>query len=55
VIFSFIVFKSRADRDRINGLVMSDPVMNNPEFTGKEMPFDLKRMAYGGFSVLVEK
>jgi len=55
VIFSFIVFKSRADRDRINGLVMSDPVMNNPEFTGKEMPFDLTRMAYGGFSVLVEK
>lgn len=55
VIFSFIVFKSRADRDRINGIVMNDPVMNNPEFSNKPMPFDPERMAYGGFTVLVEK
>jgi len=55
VIFSFIIFKSRADRDRINKMVMNDPAMNNPEFSGKAMPFDPERVAYGGFTVLVEK
>ena len=52
VVFSWIVFKSRADRDRVNAKVMKDPritkTMNQP------MPFDAKRMAYGGFKVLVE-
>ena len=53
VIFSWIVYKSRADRDRINKKVMSDPrlaKMMDP----KEMPFDGKRMIYGGFETLVE-
>jgi uncharacterized protein YbaA (DUF1428 family) len=53
VFFSWIVFKSRADRDRVNAKVMKDPrlakMMNK-----KAMPFDAKRMAYGGFRVLVE-
>ncbi len=53
VIFSYIVYKSRADRDRVVAKVMKDPrlaKMMNP----KEMPFDGKRMIYGGFKVLVE-
>lgn len=52
-VFSFIVFKSRADRDRVNKKVMSDPRMNKM-MEGKEMPFEVKRMAYGGFKGLVE-
>ena len=53
VVFSYIVYKSRADRDRVNAKVMSDPrlaKMMNPS----AMPFDGKRMIYGGFKVLVE-
>jgi uncharacterized protein YbaA (DUF1428 family) len=52
VVFSWIVFKSRAHRDRVNAKVMKDPrlsAMMDP----KAMPFDSKRMAYGGFTVLV--
>ncbi len=51
VVFSFIVYKSRAHRDRVNAKVMKDPRVNTPEM--KEMPFDMKRFAYGGFKVLV--
>jgi uncharacterized protein YbaA (DUF1428 family) len=53
VIFSWIVYKSRADRDRVNAKVLQDPrlaKMMDP----KEAPFDGKRMIYGGFEVLVE-
>lgn len=53
VVFSWIVYKSRAHRDRINAKVMKDPRlagMMNP----KDMPFDAKRMVYGGFKVLVD-
>ena len=52
VIFSYIVYKSRAHRDRVNKKVMSDPrlaKMMNP----KAMPFDGKRMIYGGFKTLL--
>ena len=52
VIFSWIVYKSRAHRDRVNKKVMKDPRMNDPKWQ-KMMPFDLKRMCYGGFNVLV--
>src|SRR5688572_8650187 len=52
-LFSFIVFKSRADRDKVNAKVMSDPRMNKMMNKGP-MPFDVKRMAYGGFKVLVD-
>jgi uncharacterized protein YbaA (DUF1428 family) len=52
VVFSFIVFRSRAHRDGVNAKVMKDPVMNDPKW--KDMPFDMKRMAYGGFRVIVE-
>lgn len=50
VFFSYIVYKSRAHRDRVNKAVMSDPAMKDAP---KDMPFDFKRMAYGGFQVVV--
>ena len=53
VLFSFIVYKSRADRDKINAKVMADPRMNKLMQQGA-MPFDVKRMAYGGFKALVD-
>ena len=55
VIFSFIVYKSRAHRDAVNAKVMKDPAMNDPQWMDKQMPFDPKRMAYGGFRAIVEK
>jgi uncharacterized protein YbaA (DUF1428 family) len=54
VVFSFIIFKSRAHRDEVNAKVMQDPMMNDPKFKDKPMPFDVKRMAYGGFKVIIE-
>jgi uncharacterized protein YbaA (DUF1428 family) len=51
--FSWIVYKSRAHRDRVNAKVMKDPRMSDM-MEGKAMPFDPKRMAYGGFNVLVD-
>jgi uncharacterized protein YbaA (DUF1428 family) len=52
VVFSYIIYRSKADRDRINKKVMKDPQMN--ENADKAMPFDMKRMAYGGFRTLVD-
>lgn len=54
VVFSWIVFKSKAHRNEVNAKVMKDPVMNDPKYKDKPMPFDMKRMVYGGFKVLVE-
>jgi uncharacterized protein YbaA (DUF1428 family) len=53
VVFSWIVFKSRAHRDRVNATVMKDPRLADM-MDPKAMPFDSKRMIYGGFSVLVD-
>ena len=53
VFFSYIVYKSKAHRNQVNAKVMKDPrlaEMMDP----KKMPFDLKRMAYGGFKVVVD-
>jgi uncharacterized protein YbaA (DUF1428 family) len=52
VIFAWIVYESREHRDRVNERVMKDPRMANMD--PKTMPFDGKRMIYGGFKVLVE-
>ena len=52
VVFSYIVYKSRAQRDRIMAKVMKDPRLA-PMMNPKTMPFDGKRMFYGGFKVLV--
>ncbi len=54
VVFSYIVYKSRAHRDRVNAKVMKDPLMNNPKYKDKPMPFDMARMAYAGFKVIVD-
>ena len=51
VMFSWIVFKSRKDRDRVNAKVMKDPRLAGDP---KDMPFDVKRMAYGGFESIVD-
>jgi uncharacterized protein YbaA (DUF1428 family) len=53
VVFSYIVFKSRAHRDRANAKVMKDPRLASM-MDPKAMPFDSKRMIYGGFRVAVE-
>ncbi len=52
IVFSWIVYKSKAHRDKVNAKVMSDPriaAMCDPN----DMPFDCKRMLYGGFKVMV--
>jgi len=53
VVFAYIVYKSRAQRDRVNAKVMKDPRLK-PMMDPKAMPFDGKRMFWGGFKVLVE-
>ena len=53
VVFAYIVFISRAHRDRVNAKVMKDPRLANM-MDPKAMPFDGKRMFWGGFKVLVE-
>ena len=51
VIFAWITYKSRAQRDRINKKVMADPRLTGMAM--KDMPFDGKRMIFGGFKVFV--
>jgi uncharacterized protein YbaA (DUF1428 family) len=53
VIFSYIVFESRAHRDEVNAKVMSDPRLADM-MDPKKLPFDARRMIYGGFSRLLE-
>ncbi len=53
IVFSWILYKSRAHRNRVNAKAMKDPrlaKMMDP----KDMPFDMKRMLMGGFSVIVD-
>ena len=51
VVFSWILYKSRAHRDKVNAKVMKDPRLA-PDMNN--MPFDMKRMSYGGFTVFVD-
>jgi len=53
VVFSWIVFESREQRDRVNAAVMKDPRLEEM-MKGEDMPFDAKRMIYGGFNVAVD-
>jgi uncharacterized protein YbaA (DUF1428 family) len=53
VVFSWIVYKSRAHRDRVLKDVMADKRLAKM-MNGKSMPFDAKRMIYGGFKIIVE-
>jgi len=54
VVFAFITYKSRAHRDAVNKKVMADKRLE-ASCDAKDMPFDLKRMAWGGFDVIVER
>ena len=51
VVFSFIVYKSRAHRDAVNKKVMADPRLHEAPAA---MPFDHTRMSWGGFKILVD-
>ena len=51
VVFSYAVYKSRKHRDQVVGKVMKDPFMTDME--AKDMPFDGKRMFWGGFKPIV--
>ena len=53
VVFAWIVFKSRAHRDRVNAKVLKDPRLAD-SMDPKTMPFDSKRMIYGGFDVIID-
>jgi uncharacterized protein YbaA (DUF1428 family) len=53
IVFAYIVYKSRAHRDKVNAKVMKDPRIHEM-CDPKDMPFDSKRMVYGGFKVLVD-
>ena len=54
VVFSWIGYKSRKDRDRVNKKVMKDPRLA-PMMDLKKLPFDAKRMIYGGFTLMLKK
>lgn len=53
VIFSWILYKSRSHRDRVNAKVMKDPRLAKMMDPAK-MPFDMKRFSYGGFEALID-
>jgi uncharacterized protein YbaA (DUF1428 family) len=53
VVFSYITYNSRAQRDRVNKKVMADPRLKDM-MDPKDLPFDGKRMIWGGFKVLVQ-
>ena len=53
--FSYIVYKSKKHRNEVNARVMKDSMMNEEKWKDKPMPFDMKRMAYGGFKTIVSE
>ncbi len=53
VVFAYIVYRSRAHRDRVNAKVMKDPRLKSM-MDPKSMPFDARRMIWGGFKVMVQ-
>ncbi len=52
--FSFIIFKSKAHRDKVNAKVMAEMDEQMKDLKDMQMPFDMTKMAYGGFAVEVE-
>ena len=52
--FSFVIFESKAHRDEVNAKVMKEMDESMAEYKDFVMPFDMKRMAYGGFQAVVE-
>ena len=55
VVFAYIVYKSRAHRDRVNAKVMKDPRMLRIANGADVMPFDMRRMSWGGFKSIVDR
>lgn len=53
VVFSWILYRNKAHRNAVNKKVMADPRMDRM-INGKKMPFDMKRMSYGGFKTIVD-
>lgn len=53
IVFSYIVFKTRKHRDSVNAKVHADPFMNE-SMKDMPMPFEMNRMAYGGFTTIVD-
>jgi uncharacterized protein YbaA (DUF1428 family) len=53
VIFSWIIFESKEQRDTINEKAMNDPRIKEMMKSGTEPPFDYRRVAYGGFKTIV--
>jgi uncharacterized protein YbaA (DUF1428 family) len=53
IVFAFVVFKSRAHRDRVNARVLQDPRLADM-MDPADMPVDGKRMVYGGFKTIVD-
>lgn len=53
VAFSFIIYKSKAHRDKVTAKVHKDKRMQPEQFKGKEMPFDMKRFSVGEFKAIV--
>ncbi len=51
--FSYIVYKSRKHRDKVNAKVWKDPSMTFGDL--EKMPYDIKRMAFGEFKTIVEE
>lgn len=54
VLFSFIVFKSKAHYNMVNAKAMNNSSMSDPRVKEMKIPFDMKSMAYGGFEVIVD-
>ena len=52
VVFAWVVYKSRKERDRVNAKVMSDPRL--AKMMNTKPPFDMTRMSFAGFDILVE-
>jgi alkaline phosphatase len=55
VVFSYILYKSKAHRNKVNAKVMKEMDKEMAKYKDKPMPFDMKRMAYGGFKVIVDE
>lgn len=53
-VFSFITYRNKKHRDQVNAKVMNDPHMTDPKNVNKVMPFDMKRMSYGGFEAITD-
>ncbi len=54
ILFSWIIYKSKAHRNKVNAKVMKDPAMNMENFDMKSMPFDVRKMLYAGFTPIVK-